>query len=206
MTKKIHWILISWLSVLGLGTAWAGSTAVLKVGDSISTGQTITVCTGATATESGTLLLKALSSITDASSSKPYLIRIEPGSYDVGSSSVQMKEYVVIEGAGEGVTTITGNVNMASSGVVNGADNAELRRLTVVNTSAMDYGYAIYNSECSPAISFVTAQAGQADHSCGVYNSGTSSNIIRPVMTNVSATVSGGIITTPFVIFSPLPG
>ncbi len=43
---------------------------------------------------SGTALLTALSNVTDASASNPYLLRIEPGIYDLGASTLQMKEFV----------------------------------------------------------------------------------------------------------------
>ena len=51
----------------------------------------------------------AMNSIADASESNPYLVKIMPGVYNIGSNSVQMKPYVDIEGSGENVTKITGN-------------------------------------------------------------------------------------------------
>jgi hypothetical protein len=48
-----------------------------------------------------------LSGITDASPDNPYLLKIEPGVYDLGSSPLVMKQWVDVEGSGEGVTTIT---------------------------------------------------------------------------------------------------
>ena len=72
----------------------------------------------------------ALDSITDAGDSKHYLVWVGPGTYD---ERVQMKPFVDIEGAGELATKITapgGGGFGASSSVVSGADDAELRNLT----------------------------------------------------------------------------
>jgi len=214
MTKKVLGAVFVVILALSLGVAWAGSTAVLEIGNTISTGRTITVCMGATATESGTLLLNALNAITDASAAKLYLIKIEPGIYDVGSNNVQMKEYVDIAGSGELNTKITGNT--ATKGVVVGANYAEIRFLTVENTGGGTRSNAIYNYNASPKISNLAARASGATEWCsGITNymssSPTITNVIAvassagigcmgvqnqtscsPVMTNVTATASGG--------------
>jgi len=93
--------------------------------------KTILVSPKSTETASGTALKNALSGITDAGETNPYLIIIEPGIYDIGkgTSGIQMKEYVDIQGSGENVTKITGVINDYYSGVLLGADNAEVRFL-----------------------------------------------------------------------------
>ena len=53
----------------------------------------------------------ALNSITDASETNPYLVKIMPGVYDIGGGTVQMKPYVSIEGSGAGATQILGTQN-----------------------------------------------------------------------------------------------
>ena len=81
----------------------------------------------------------ALDSITDASATNPYLIRIGPGVYE---GKVVMKPFVDIEGSGTGITTLTSN----GGAVVNGLGNAtvsfdpgdqstpaEIRDLTIVS-------------------------------------------------------------------------
>jgi hypothetical protein len=125
----------------------------------------------------------AMNSITDASSTNPYLVKIMPGVYDIGTGSVQMKPYVDIEGSGELTTNITGTVSSGSAGVVNGADNAEIRFLTVENMGTGSYTIAIYNSNASPKITHVTATASGVSTSIGVRNFNSS-----PTMTNVTAT------------------
>ncbi|HEX2742576.1 MAG TPA: hypothetical protein VHM69_19205 [Rubrobacter sp.] len=129
----------------------------------------------------------ALDSITDASGSKHYLVWIGPGTYD---GRVQMKPFVDIEGAGELATTITapgGTGFAAGSSVVSGANDAELRHLTVENTGGGTDAMAIFNASASPRLSNVTATAGGAVDNKGVVNASSS-----PTMTDVTATASGG--------------
>lgn len=71
----------------------------------------------------------ALASITTASASNPYLVRVGPGEFD---ERVTMKPFVDIEGSGTGMTLIqTTAQNDPSKGAVIGASNAQLRNLTV---------------------------------------------------------------------------
>ena len=130
----------------------------------------------------------ALASITDNSASNRYMIWIAPGTY---TETVTMKSYVDIEGAGELATKITQTGNgSASTGTVVGANNAELRFLTVENTGGTDYdnATAIYNSSASPRLTHVTANAsGGITNNRGIYNTTSS-----PTMTEVTATGLGG--------------
>jgi len=138
----------------------------------------------------------ALASITTASASDPYLVRILPGVYDVGATPVQMKEFVDIEGSGELVTIITGAVDGAgnTAAVVQGSDNAQLRFLTVQNTfSAGVANLAIGNFGVSPTLVHVRALAtgdGASTRNLGVFNSGGT-----PSLSHVTVNVSGGRYT-----------
>jgi hypothetical protein len=126
-----------------------------------------------------------LAGITTASSTNPYLLKIEPGIYDIGTSSLQMKVYVDVEGSGENTTTITGHID---GGVVLGSGYAEIRFLTVQNTGGGTNAVAIYNTSASPKITNVTASASAGSYqNCGVVNISSS-----PRMTNVTASGSGG--------------
>ena len=98
-------------------------------------------------TASGSALLAAIASI-NPSSSDPWLIRIDPGVYDLGTASLQMKSFADVEGSGEGVTTIRGS----GSVVVLGSPDSELRRLTVTNAQGF-LGL--------PAIQFGPSQGGE---------------------------------------------
>ncbi len=150
--------------------------------------RTVLVSPTSTPIASGSALLNALSKITDASITNPYLIIIEPGVYDIGSNSLQMKSYVDMQGSGENVTKITGNINSDSSGTLNGVDNAELRFLTIENTGVGGtYRYGIYNKSSSPSMNNITAIASGGNQSSGVYNDNSSPN-----MNNVNAKAFGG--------------
>ena len=98
--------------------------------------------------ESGAALLAAMEKITDASDTNRYLIVIEPGTYDIGTESLQMKQYVDVSGWGEDETVITGSVVTSAStpdtGVVKGACESELLRLTVQNTGTGANAVAVY--------------------------------------------------------------
>ncbi len=150
--------------------------------------KTVVVSPGNTAVESGTALLTAIDAITDASSTNRYLIIIEPGVYDIGTETFAMKPYVDVQGSGENVTKITGSVSnippAAKVGVVEGADNAELRFVTVENTGTSTVVVAIRNSGASPTLTFVTASA-----TGGYYRYGLSNNASAAVLRNVTVAI-----------------
>ena len=103
----------------------------------------------------------------EPSLTNPCLLKIMPGFYDIGTSSVVMKRYVDIEGSGENVTKIKGN--SSSDGVVLGASNAEIRFLSVQNTGGGAHAVAISNYLESPKITNVTAIAsGGTTESIGI--------------------------------------
>ncbi|MFW5713666.1 MAG: hypothetical protein ACOCYU_03260 [Brevefilum sp.] len=131
-----------------------------------------------------TSIQAALDSITDASESNPYLVYVAPGVYD---ERVTMKEYVDIEGSGELATKITaaGFYSGANDATVKGADNAELRFLTVESIGS-SITTAIRNDGVSPRLTHVTANALEAGGNFGVFNDSAS-----PTMTDVTINVSG---------------
>ena len=126
----------------------------------------------------------ALAAITGASATNRYLVWVAPGTY---TETVTMKQYVDIQGAGELVTKITyGGSAGFSTGTVIGADNAELRFLTVENTGGNTYAIAIYNGSASPRLTHVACIAsGGATTTYGVRNFTGS-----PVMTHVAVSVT----------------
>lgn len=126
----------------------------------------------------------ALDSIVDAGEANRYLVKVMPGVY---TERVTMKPYVDIEGAGELATKITYTGSyLPDTGTLVGADNAEVRFLTVENTGGDDIAIAIYNGPGSPRLTNVTA-VGLGTHSgLGVY-----SHYSTPIMTNVTASAVG---------------
>lgn len=102
---------------------------------------------------SGTALRNALAAISSPSGTNPWLVKIEPGIYDIGTTSLPMRSWVDIEGSGIGVTTIRGSVDGESmaAGTINGAGNAELRLLTVQATgSSAPNAIAMFNANAFP--------------------------------------------------------
>jgi hypothetical protein len=75
----------------------------------------------------GAALLAAMDAIQDASESNPWLVWLEPGIFDLGSTSLAMKPHVDVQGSGAGVTTLLS----VDTDAVLGADRAELRNLKV---------------------------------------------------------------------------
>jgi len=146
--------------------------------------RTVVVSPIGTAVENGTVLSNTLAVITDASAANPYLLHIEPGVYDLITGTLQMKSYVDIEGSGEDVTTITAAGTVVPpdflwpKSTLSGADNAELRYLTVRNTGGNENAVAIYNRETSPRLTHVTVIASDGiSQTLGVFNNGGSSSM-----------------------------
>ncbi len=184
--------------------------------------RTVVVSPTGTDTQNGQALLNALSGIRDASATKTYLLYIEPGTYNLGTTCLPMRAYVDIQGAGELNTLITSGTSDISQcivsagnviGTVAGANNAELRFLTVRNTGRGPATSAILNSNVSPRLTHVTAEVTEGTTTYGVfninssatmtdvtatasgqasYNHGVYNEISSPTMTNVTATGSGG--------------
>ena len=98
---------------------------------------TLIVSPNADPVQAGRSLREVVSGIADPSASNAYLVKIEPGIYDLEEDSLFMRPYVDIEGSGEGITTITSEIT-TGSGTVVGANNSELRYLTVKNTGGAE--------------------------------------------------------------------
>jgi len=98
--------------------------------------------------------LTAINSITDASATNPYLIKIMPGVYDIGFNKLMAYHFIDIEGSGEAVTKIIGSYSL----VVQESGTSELRSLTVESVSTIGGAYALQTTYGSAArISHVTA-------------------------------------------------
>lgn len=70
----------------------------------------------------------------------PYVIKVMPGVYDLGTASLQMKEYVDLEGSGPDRTVITSSNNNVDGatctvGTVLMANNTAIRNIKVVNSA-----------------------------------------------------------------------
>lgn len=143
-------------------------------------------------TASGTALLNALAGITDATAFKSYVLKLDPGGYNLGSTQLVMKPYVDIEGSGQGSTIIQGQGNGDSSyltGIIQTAAQAELRNVQVASTGlGQTASIGLYvPSGANTSIRDVTIAAGGASNNWGIRNLAAS-----PVLQNVTINVSSG--------------
>ncbi len=109
--------------------------------------RTIIVPSNGTAAANGAALLAAIAGITPAPSfAVRWLIKLEPGIYNVGTTPVVLSQYVDIEGSGLLQSIIQGAVVPTPpsliGGLVQGASNSEIRNLTIncVSTSGTTAG------------------------------------------------------------------
>jgi hypothetical protein len=140
-------------------------------------------------TKNGLLLRSALVGITDNGPTRPYLVKIEPGTYDLGSQPLALKQYVDVEGSGELATIIS---STARPGTVVAANNSELRFVSVRGTNTA----ALVSDGVSPRYTHVTARS-----SGGSFNYPIEVTGGAPVLTNVTAAGTGGAQAAGLVNF-----
>jgi hypothetical protein len=132
-------------------------------------------------------LLQAVAQISNPSATNPYLVKVEPGIYDVDTSSLFMRPFVDLEGSGEGITTITSTVS-TGLGTVVGADNSEVRFLTVKNTGApRQLIVALFSESSSPRYTHVRVVASGGSENQAIHISNG-----VPVLDHVTASATGG--------------
>lgn len=132
------------------------------------------------------------------SETNPCQVKIMPGVYDQGATSLVMLDFVDVEGSGETNTVITGGIDSATSGVVNGA-NATLTKLTVTNSGGVDAqnAIAVFNSAATFRMIQTVARAAGAVNSYAVYNSGSGSiRIFSSYLNAPSFTIYNGSTAT----------
>lgn len=166
--------------------AWLGAVlffvllpSVVDAQVSLGVNRFLVVSAAGTATENCQNLRDTLASITDAAADNPYVIRLEPGEYDCGSTALTMKSYVDVEGSGEGVTRIVGSPEADPSelGVIDMADHVEIRFVTVEHTGnaggALCIATAVSARSGESRITHSTLVAQAADcNSCGLFVKG----------------------------------
>ncbi|MFP2932219.1 hypothetical protein ACLESO_45085, partial [Pyxidicoccus sp. 3LG] len=116
----------------------------------------VVVAPEATPAESGTALRAALDSIT-VGPGETWVVKLEPGIYDVGTTPLQLKQDVFLEGSGEDATVVRSST--ATQGTVVGASGVLLTRLTVMNTGGGARSVAISSTAPSLDLHDVVAVA-----------------------------------------------
>lgn len=144
---------------------------------------TKTVAATSNATTNGNNLVAALSGLSPTPTCKnPWVIKLDPGVYNLGTATLAMRKCVDIQGSGQGVTVI----RSASTGAaVNLADSAELRFLTVQSTKAT--AVSGVNRKFA-RLTHVQVRAGGSN----VYNVGVKLTGTQARLTEVNIAVSGG--------------
>ncbi|MEA2562894.1 MAG: hypothetical protein QOH06_4398 [Acidobacteriota bacterium] len=153
---------------------------------------------------SGTALRNALAGISAPSSTDRWLLKIEPGIYDIGTISLQMRSWVDIEGSGIGVTTVRGSVDALATnyqGTINGADNAELRLLTVEAQGSSSI--ALANIAASPRLYRLKLVA-TAANVWGIRNTNGSAPLIEECEVVATSTSTSGTFATG-ILFKGFP-
>ncbi|MDJ0764734.1 MAG: hypothetical protein QNJ97_17270 [Myxococcota bacterium] len=131
---------------------------------------------GGNTVANGSALLSAIASI-NATETNRYLLKVEPGVYEVNDSDgnlrpFQMKPYVDLEGSGPGVTIITGNGTDDLEGTIMGAENSEIRHLTVKSTAHIndEFALAILNAGVASNVRNVNLQVIGGQIGSGIWN------------------------------------
>ena len=116
--------------------------ALVLTGTAVAAGQTapytrtVIVPANGSTTANGAALIAALANLNPAPNyGARWLIKLEPGIYNVGTTPVVMRQYVDIEGSGIVETSIQGAVEpppgFLLGGLVQGANKSEIRSLTI---------------------------------------------------------------------------
>jgi len=92
--------------------------------------RTILVSPAGTDIENGTALLNAVAGITDASAAKRYLVKLEPGNYNLVRNRLVLKPFVDVEGSGPQSTRLLTEHDVAE-GAIAGASDSALRQLGI---------------------------------------------------------------------------
>lgn len=140
--------------------------------------------------KNGLVLRNALVGITDNGPARPYLVKVEPGTYDLGSQPLALKPYVDVEGSGE-LTTIISSTGAIPATLV-ATNNSELRFVSVRATNTV----ALFSDGVSPRYTHVTATS-----SGGSFNYPIEVTGGAPLLTNVTTVGTGGAQSAGLVNF-----
>jgi hypothetical protein len=145
---------------------------------------------GADNVANGTLLRNVVTAATAGT-----LIKIEPGTYDLGTTTLTLVQGVDLEGSGEKLTKITsqttGTTPSPSAGTIILASNSEIRFLTIENTGASSYNTAIFASGINKTVKLTNVTlsvSGASNFNYALYNTNSSS----PLIQNSTLSASGG--------------
>jgi hypothetical protein len=143
-----------------------------------------------------TTVSAALASITDNSATKPYVIKVAPGTYSE-ANGIDMKDYIDIEGSGQTVTTITATsaATLTTTVRVAGVVHGELRNMSVESVGGAGPNVGIRLTGVTPAgrflitdVNVLTSRPTGGPDTYGIYIETSA-----PVVSNVTTIAEGGV-------------
>lgn len=142
--------------------------------------------------------IAAIASITTASATNPYLVKIMPGVYDLGTTGLSLPSFVELEGSGKIATKLIGSANCNPSSALRSLsiENPSGGGLTVnsadvrnVSVKAKDVGIAAYGN-ATISSSDVEASRLNSLESVGIFVASTPASQ-RVTLTDVTALATG---------------
>jgi hypothetical protein len=132
------------------GTCAANEAAVnLSAGESSSTfNHTIVVTATDDNIDNGARLLSAMTTISNAipTAQHPYMLKLEPGSYDLDGNSLNLVRFMTLEGSGESKTNIISAIasnSTPTSGIINLTSDTLVKDLSVLGISDGNSNYVM---------------------------------------------------------------
>ncbi len=151
-------------------------------------------------TGSGTALLAAVASIPSSgndapSASNPWLLKVGPGNYDLGTGALQLPAHVALEGASQDATVITAaGYSAAGVGTLTLGGFNDVSALSVDNSGNSTYDIAIYVNGSGNRFTHVGAYAQSPSNvsgtAIGVYAATSSSVAMGDVDVTATNTYS----------------
>jgi hypothetical protein len=149
-------------------------------------------------TASGAALLNAMNGITNASATRRYVLKLEPGIYDLGSTMLTQKPYVDLEGSGQQTTVIQGLGNSdgtLETAVIKGGSSAEIRDLQVKSTGSLSQqiSIAILVLDADTRITDVTVVSSGGVNNWAIRNRNSSAVIERSTLKTDGGSIAYGV-------------
>jgi len=136
------------------------------------------------ATVGGSRLLSIIAELPIATANDQWLIKLEPGIYDLGTTTCVVPAYVHLEGSGMGVTILRSTASYA----LDMPGTSQLRLLSVERRSGTsDWGYGVMLRDGYPMLQDVAISAVASNSAVGI----TVSDLNKVILKNVHIDVAG---------------
>lgn len=144
----------------------------------VSLSRTILVSPYGNPTQNGTTLLAAMFfiGVSHPSATNPWLLKLEPGLYDLGNLALPMLPYVDLEGSGEGNTLISSTIGAASpvTGTLIAASHSQVRFVSIASSGSNTNQITVFVPNGTTQASFLhvtlSASSPGGSSNFGLYN------------------------------------